>query len=144
MRRRRTRPSADVWEQVMERLMTAHEEHGHMPFHVLVIVGHAFGVAATSAATRYRCHLRALSEAIGFTVSPAQMALVGDAPDFADAFRRMRRRGPLPPFAVVERALWSSHSVALLGLRTRERGHRQAEAERPICAECLVTLERVA
>ena len=137
---RRIRPSGTAWSQMMERLTGEHERHGQMPFHVLVIAGRESYVAATSVETRYRIYVRDLAEAIGFTPTPEQVEAITGARDFPDAYRRLARLGPVPPFAVVERALWATPSMALLDLRVAERRRRQVTAELAACVECPTAL----
>ena len=59
------------------------------------------------------------------------------AANFADGYARLRALGPVPAFAVVDRAIWADVSRALVGLRVAERRRRQRLAESATCEACL-------
>ena len=120
----------------MHRLVAAHEAHGSMPGHVLAGIGAELGVAERSVRTSYGIYIRQLGERIDYEVRADDEPLIADAGSFLEAYARLRDRGPLPPFPIVERALWGTTSIGLRRLRTTERVRRQIAAEAGTCERC--------
>jgi hypothetical protein len=128
----------------MTTLLAEHARHGSMPYHVLVSVGEALGVAARSVETPYNRHLVTLESERGLVLTEAQIAAITGATDFSEAYSRLRALGPVPDFALVDRAIWRDPSRALVGLRVAERRRRQVLGEATTCSACATVIAQAA
>lgn len=120
----------------MRRLLQAYDRHGRLPWHVLVAVGLDLGVAPRSVETRYYSFIRRLAEEIRFAVSGDSLRVMADSITFADASAQLAATRPIPPPALVDRALWTTPSLALVKLRVAERARRRRASEAGTCPAC--------
>ena len=137
----RNRPSDPSWSDIGVWLNGQHTDHGWLPQHVLAEAGRRLGVAPTSVGTGYRRYLRLLEAQQPWQLGDVEASVMSAAHDLPDAYRRLAAAGPVPPFPVVERAVWrATHRHGLSRLRQAERRRRQVAAESGVCVTCLPSL----